>query len=153
MLPLLRLANPLVRGVLASPGRRVLDRALLVLDYRGRRTGRRFRIPVMYARDGDRVLVLAARPEAKQWWRTFRGGAPATLTIAGRTLRADGELLAGAEKHDALRTYLARFPRSGHALGAAADGRPEELHRAATRVAIVAFAPRARDRRADVEAA
>jgi hypothetical protein len=140
-LRLLRLANPFVRSVLRSPAHRMLSGSLMVLTYTGRRSGRRFAIPVMYALRDDDVVALASSPEAKQWWRTFETGAPATLRVAGRVVEAHGRLLAGPEAREALTTYLTRFPRAAGALGASAGAPDESLDDAAARVALVAFAP------------
>ena len=73
----LRLANPLVRVVLRSPVHRVLSGRLLVLSYRGHRSGRTFRIPLRYAETADGAFVaVAVRPDRKLWWRSFRAGTP-----------------------------------------------------------------------------
>jgi hypothetical protein len=54
------------------------------IEYIGRRTGRLIRLPVQYARDGDRLVVVAGAADTKRWWRNFTGaGQPATVTIAG----------------------------------------------------------------------
>ena len=67
-LRLLRLANPVVRGVLDSPAHRLLSGRLLVLEYRGRRSGRTFRIPLRYAETRDGSLVaIAVEPDRKHW--------------------------------------------------------------------------------------
>jgi F420H(2)-dependent quinone reductase len=111
-LRLLRLANPFVRAVLGSPAHRLLSGSLLVLEYRGPRSGRTFRIPLMYAREGEQVIALASNPRGKQWWRAFRHGAPASLTVARRTIEADGHLLAGPDARRAALRYAERFPRA-----------------------------------------
>jgi deazaflavin-dependent oxidoreductase (nitroreductase family) len=130
-LRLLRLANPFVRMVLDSPAHRLLSGSLLVLEYRGRRSGRTFRIPLMYARDGDRLIALASRPASKQWWRAFRERAPAAVTIEGQALEVEGRLLDGEEARSAARQYLERFPRTARVV--------DEPN---AEVALVAFAPR-----------
>jgi deazaflavin-dependent oxidoreductase (nitroreductase family) len=130
-LRLLRLANPVVRLVLRSPCHRILSGSLMLLTYRGARTGRSFTIPLRYARRGDAVLALAVAPRSKQWWRAFQSRAAATLAISGRVRAVDGRLLAGPEADEALGSYLARFPRSSWLLEAGAD-----------EIALVEFVPR-----------
>jgi len=44
--------------------------------------------------------VLAAMPERKQWWRTFRSGSPATLVIRGERRQVTGSLLCGAGRRE-----------------------------------------------------
>ena len=90
----------------------------------------------MYARDGDRLLVLAGRAEGKRWWRNFREPREIEALVAGKRRRGHGRLLAGEEREDALRAYLTRFPRGGRALGVHARSR-EELARTAEAAAVV----------------
>jgi hypothetical protein len=117
-LRLLRIANPIVRGVLGSPAHRLLSGGLVVLEYRGSRSGRRYRIPLQYAETaGGRIVALAVRPERKLWWRSFAEPAPAAVLIAGEERVVTGRLLDGQERREALRAYLARFPRAAGPLG------------------------------------
>ena len=116
-LRVLRIANPVVRGVLGSPLHRLLSGALVVLEYRGRRTGRRYRIPLQYAETArGTIVVLAVRPERKLWWRSFARPAPAVVLVAGEKRAMTGRLLDGEERREALVAYLARFPRAAGAL-------------------------------------
>jgi len=41
------------------------------LRYTGRRTGREYALPVQYARDGHRLVVVPQGAESKTWWRNF----------------------------------------------------------------------------------
>lgn len=113
LLRLLRCASPVVRVVLGSPAHDLLGSRLLVLEYRGRRSGRSFRIPLRYAEGSDGSLVaIAVRPERKLWWRSFAAPRPATLTLRGRTVEVRGALAKSAVREAAVSTYLARYPRS-----------------------------------------
>ena len=139
LLRLLRVANPAVRALLRSPAHRLLSGSLAVLEYEGRSTGMRHAIPVVYADDGTRVVALAAHPERKQWWRTFRQSAPATLVVRGERRAVQGRLLAGAERRAALRSYLAARPRTAGPLRA--RGAPTDGAHDAVPAAVVAFEP------------
>jgi hypothetical protein len=136
-LRVLRLGNPLVKGVLRSPAHRLLSGALVVLEYEGRRTHRRHAIPVQFAEEGAGVVAVAVRPGRKQWWRTFRRPAAATLLLRGERRAVEGRLLEGAERRDALRAYLARFPRARPALSLGEAAGDPDLDEAD--VAVVAF--------------
>jgi len=112
-----RFVNPLVRGVLRSPIHGLLSGSLLLLTYKGRRTGRRHSLPVMYAeRDGE-LVVFAGLPREKRWWRNFRGGAPLDVVLRGRRLEAHGEAI--LDDHDAIAAawtaYTAKFPKAAAA--------------------------------------
>jgi len=137
-LRLLRLANPVVRAVLGSPVHRLLSGALIVLAYRGHRSGRTFRIPLRYANmPGARIVALAVAPDRKLWWRSFSQPAPATLVVRGAERATGGRLLQGEERRAALRVYLARFPRAAGALGVSDAESDGALDAAAA--AVVAF--------------
>lgn len=112
-LRVLRLANPVVRVVLESRAHRLLSGRLLVLEYRGRRSGREHRIPLRYAEtSGGAVVAVAVRPERKRWWRTFLGGEDAALVLRGVRVAAHGVVTDGAERDEALGAYLEHYPRS-----------------------------------------
>jgi deazaflavin-dependent oxidoreductase (nitroreductase family) len=111
------LVNPVVSAVLRSPAHRVLSGSYLLLQYTGRRSGRRRELPVAYARDGERLLVVAGRPQGKRWWRNFRGPHAVEVIVAGERRPGRGRLLVGEAREQALRAYVERFPRGGRALG------------------------------------
>lgn len=77
--------NAPVAALAASPRwGGLVNRNIALLSYTGRRSGRRFDIPVAYRRTGDRVIIGVNLPEAKTWWRNFGGdGGPLTLRFDG----------------------------------------------------------------------
>ena len=111
-LRLLRVANPVVRAVLGSPAHRLLSGRLLVLDYRGQRTGRGYRIPLRYAETetGDLVAV-AVNPERKRWWRSFSEPSAATVLLRGASVDVVGALTSGDGRATVLARYDACNPR------------------------------------------
>jgi hypothetical protein len=78
--------NPLVAWILRSPLHPLLDGGLLMLGVTGRRTGRRYWIPVGYQHDGSTITVLVSKAPRKQWWRNYRTPGPADVLLRGRTL-------------------------------------------------------------------
>jgi hypothetical protein len=80
-----RAINPLVRWLMRSPLHRLASRRVALISYTGRRSGRRFTIPVGYEMAGLKVTITVASPERKVWWRSLTGsGAPVELVIRGR---------------------------------------------------------------------
>lgn len=80
--------NPLMRALLRTPfGARRVGRQLLLLVYTGRRSGRRYTIPVGYARAGDVVYLFTHSP----WWRNLAGGADVDVLVQGRWQRGRAE--------------------------------------------------------------
>jgi deazaflavin-dependent oxidoreductase (nitroreductase family) len=120
-LRVLRLANPLVRVVLGSRAHGLLSGRLVLLTYRGRRSGREFRVPLRYAEtDAGAVVAIAVGADRKQWWRAFRAAGPATLTLRGARIVALGRVAGGAVRETARRAYLDRYPGSARLTGDAA---------------------------------
>jgi hypothetical protein len=77
---LVKMGNPVVRMLLGSPLHRVLDDSFLVLHLTGRKTGRRYDIPVGYVdMEGRLAVVTVAR-----WRVNLRGGADVEVTLRGR---------------------------------------------------------------------
>ena len=75
-----RLLNALPALVLHSPAHRVLSGRYAVLEFTGRRTGRTYRTPIAYVRDGSRVLLSTDSP----WWRNLLEQPRVRLRIRGR---------------------------------------------------------------------
>lgn len=135
--------NILVGGVLRSPLHRVMSRSLMLLTFRGRRTGKEYTIPVGYARYGpDELVVLAGRPEGKTWWTNMRGSLPVRVRLGGRDLDGEAQLVKGEEALPRLTAYLEKLPRVARSLGIAPgpEGRfsREGLEALAGKVPVVA---------------
>ena len=111
-----------------------------MLEYEGRRTGKQYAIPVVYAVSGSRIVALAGNPERKQWWRAFREPAPATLVVRGERRALEGRLLGGEDRRGALRSYIERNPGTARTLGARTT--PTDLELDGVPAAVVAFEPR-----------
>src|ERR1700747_1395344 len=76
---LVKMGNPLVRMLLGSPLHGVLGDSFLVLHLAGRKTGRRYNIPVGYVDlEGRLAVVTVAR-----WRVNLRGGADVEVTRHG----------------------------------------------------------------------
>ena len=108
----LRLANPIVRATLSSPAHRPFSGVLLVLSYRGRRSGRAHSLPLQYAHSGNDLVVMAGTASQKGWWRNFREPARVTVTLAGKQMPWIAHVLTGHERDEARAAYSARFPRT-----------------------------------------
>jgi F420H(2)-dependent quinone reductase len=80
--------NPVVRVGLRSPLHRWLDDSVLMLHVIGRRTGRRYDIPVGFVDLGDRLVVVTQH----RWRGNLRGGGDVEVTRFGRRFRMHAEL-------------------------------------------------------------
>lgn len=139
----LRRLNPLIRALLGSPAHRLLSRDLLVLTYRGRRSGRPFALPLSYVTLGERVYLCTRN---SRWCGNFAVAAPVEVRLAGRRRAATAVVVPSRspEALDALRAFLTHNPRTGTLLydvRSGDDGRPVEsdLVREVTRSTVVAL--------------
>lgn len=117
-----RLVNPVVRWLLRSPLHRLLSGSLVLLSYQGRKTGRWYSLPCMYARDGQDLFIVPGQPDRKLWWRNLRQPTPVRLRLQGRDL--DGTATASSDPEAVaagLRRYLARYPKAARPLGVRLD--------------------------------
>ena len=83
-----RVGNLFVIGLLRSPLHRLASGSLLLITYRGRRSGRRFTIPVMYAEREETLTIFVGHSERKRWWQNLRLGAEVEVRLRVRRLRA-----------------------------------------------------------------
>ncbi len=122
------LINPLVCLILRSPFHRLFSDSIVLLTYRGRKSGKRYTLPVQYACVGDDFIIMPGAAANKTWWRNLRGGAPVHLRVGSCDLEATAEVLSGdadrAAIISALNSYWQRFPASArlHHVGRASDG-------------------------------
>ena len=126
----LRALNPVVGFLLRSPLHRLLSRDVLLLRYRGRRSGRAFRTPLSYV-EHDGALFCFTRSGASHWWRNLRGGAEIEIRIRGRVCPAVAVVLpSGSDTARVpLRRFLTRNPRTAvqlYGVPVAGDGSVDE---------------------------
>jgi deazaflavin-dependent oxidoreductase (nitroreductase family) len=137
---LLRRMNPLIRALLRSPLHGVLSRDLLVLTYRGAKSGLRRELPLSYV-EHDGRLYLCTRSSV--WPRNLRVHPDVELQLRGRAVAATAHLVdpESAEACDALRAFLTHNPRTGEILYDVRrdDARPreEDVVREAPRSVVV----------------
>ena len=86
---LLRAMNPLLRFMLRTPVMGSMRKAMMVLSFTGRKSGRRYSIPVSAHLISNELYALAGAP----WRLNFRGGAPVEVLYDGKTTTMRGELI------------------------------------------------------------
>ncbi len=90
-----RLYNPLVIWLLRSPVHGMFDKHTMVITLAGRKSGKRYRLPVSFIRDQDSLLVISQKD--RTWWKNLRNGARVTVLLQGRTLQAQAETFTDTE--------------------------------------------------------
>lgn len=138
---LLNVVNPVLRVALRTPLGSALTQ-LMVVSFTGRKTGRRFSVPVSaHHLDGDLYVILEAK-----WKHNFRGGALADVLHNGRTTRMHGELITEPNAvadivHRVATSYGAKKAQQMMGLkfrGAAVPSK-EEFAEAATQLGVAAI--------------
>ena len=84
-----RIVNVPMRAVLSLPFPTPLSRNLMLVSYTGRKTGRSYRQPLSYARDGEALLT----PGGGRWTLNMEGGRPGRIRLRGREVPARPELV------------------------------------------------------------
>ena len=96
-----------------AAGGRLGDRALLLLTTIGRRSGLPRTTPMMYVRDGDRVLVIASNAGAVRhpdWYRNLVANPTVTVEVDGETYPATATPLRGGEYEETFAGIAQRYP-------------------------------------------
>jgi len=126
------LANRIVRAVLRTPLLcRLAGRRLITLYVVGRKSGRRYTVPVAYTRHEGALLI--GTPFG--WGRNLRTGEPVALRLHGRHRIADVEVITDESGVVAAYGVMAADNHnfgSFNGIGLDSEGRPDhnDLHRA-----------------------
>ncbi len=124
---LYRLLNPVVRRVLGSPAHGLLGDGVMILTFYGRKSGKRYAVPVGYLLEGEDIVCLTGKSWSN-WWRNFAGGAPAVVRLRGRELDCRAEIVEDvAVLESRLGAFLRKYPGTARRYGVRLDkvGRPE----------------------------
>lgn len=102
-----------VTWVLRSPFADLLDRSVMLMVVRGRRSGAEYAFPVQYAQEDGTVWVFPAHHERKRWWRNLVTESPVTLYLQGHEVSARARAFSGQTApsvvEDGLGVYFNRF--------------------------------------------
>lgn len=88
---------------------------VLVLETIGRRSGKPRSTPVLYLRDGESLVVLAANAGAHKtpaWWLNLREAGEATVVIGRRHRRVRPRVVTGAERERLWGAFVEMYPQA-----------------------------------------
>jgi hypothetical protein len=106
---IMRTVNVPMRAVLSLPFPTPLSRNLMLISYTGRKTGKAYRQPVSYVRDGDDLLT----PGGGRWTLNLTGDRPVRLRLRGRDVPSRPELVTDPAQVEQLLTVIAeKNPRA-----------------------------------------
>jgi deazaflavin-dependent oxidoreductase (nitroreductase family) len=97
-------------------GGRWEGRDLLLLTTTGRKTGRDHTTPMVYTRDGDRLLVYASKggaPQHPDWFKNLVAHPRVTVEVGPERFEATATPLEGAERDRLFAEQAKRWPRFG----------------------------------------
>jgi deazaflavin-dependent oxidoreductase (nitroreductase family) len=140
-----KIANPIVSLTLRSPLHRLMSAAVMLITYQGRKSGKKYTLPVQFVQSDHIVYIIPGSPEQKTWWRNLRGGRPVRLLLGGEWLSGKAEVLEGAVQVEpvtkALALFLKRFPEAAKLhkvrINAAGDLDQDDLQMAAISTKVV----------------
>jgi hypothetical protein len=138
-----KFSNTFMSFVLHSPLHGIFSRGMMVLTYKGRKTGRQISVPIGYYVQPDGSLLTTSL-RSRTWWRNLRDGAPVALYIKGQLHKAYGEAFeAPLEVMKGLDDLFRQQPRLARYFGIqlGVDGLADtaSLHRVAKERVIVRF--------------
>lgn len=90
----MRVVNVPMRVVLGLPFATPLSGRLMLISFKGRRTGKTYRQPVSYVRQGSTLLT----PGGGKWTLNLRDDRPVWIRLAGRDVIARPELVSGVDE-------------------------------------------------------
>jgi hypothetical protein len=125
---LLGVVNPTVNRLLCSRLHGLMSDVLVILHFRGRRSGRVYDLPVGYASDGQRFYISTD----KRWCQNLRGGQRIEVTHRRQRMPAVADVIddpdAMAEAYRAMYTLGPRYATRLGNFGGFAFGLGGEVH-------------------------
>lgn len=125
--------NDFMAGVLRSPFHGVVSDGMMLITVTGRRTGKKYTIPVEYYREGDFLWVMTSRD--RTWWRNLKGGAQVDLLLQRKPVKGIAETELDEKVVEArMYEYLRHVPQAAKPMGIRVEsGKPnaEDIARTA----------------------
>jgi hypothetical protein len=131
-----KIVNPFMKALLRSPLHGFMSGSLVLLHFRGRKSGREFVTPLSYVREGGTVWLLSAH--STRWWMNLReDGTPVKLVIAGETRTGKAKLWDGDSEmlRDRVRRYITALPRDAKFYGIQLDENEKPVEESLSKVA------------------
>ncbi len=100
--------NKLMTFILRSPLHGLVSSKVMLITFKGRKSGRSYTTPVSYLQTDDNVTVFTHA----RWWKNCLGGRPVTMRIRGKDVAGTAEPV--AEDKDAIAEALAEHLRHNH---------------------------------------
>jgi deazaflavin-dependent oxidoreductase (nitroreductase family) len=90
--------NPIIAPILRSPLHWLLSTGLMLITVTGRKTGRRYTIPVGYHEAPDAIIVMVGEAPTKKWWRNYLDAGPIEVELRGQRRLGRAQVLPPTSK-------------------------------------------------------
>ena len=125
--------NDFMSWVLRSPFHAMLSNNMMLITVHGRKTGKKYTLPVSYYQQDGCLWVLSNR--SRTWWRNVQGGADVSLLLRRQPVSAfaEAELETRAVER-LLCEYLRYIPQSARSMGIRMENEapnPQDIERTA----------------------
>ena len=103
-----KILNPIMKAILRSPFHGMISSRIMIITFRGRRSGKEYSTPVSYYRDDGQVICTTN----STWWKNIGDGSEVTLRISGKDVRGQAVAIADdlERKSELLYKLLAAVP-------------------------------------------
>ncbi|MCL4562131.1 MAG: nitroreductase/quinone reductase family protein [Chloroflexi bacterium] len=131
--------NSMMKFMLRSPLHGLVSKSILLITFKGRRSGKSFTTPVSYSQHDGQVTIFTHAG----WWKNLDGHAPVELRLQGRDVQAMATPVAVDKQAVAagLIEHLRKVPSDARYYGVAFDDRknpqPEDVEKASQSVVMI----------------
>ena len=101
--PVRILANAIATTILRSPWHRMRSDRLLLLTFRGRKSGKEFTTPMRYVQDGETLRLLVV---GSPWWKNLVGEATVQVLLRGEMRTGTAEVLPEEDGEVVVKVHL-----------------------------------------------
>lgn len=132
------MVNRMMKFILRSPLHDMVSPSILLITFRGRKSGEMHTTPVSYSQTGDQVRIFTHA----RWWKNLRGGAPVTLRLRGQDVEGLAQAVEDPRLFEAeLLAHLRQVPSDARWYGVTLDSqgnpKPEDVTKAAQTVVMI----------------
>lgn len=134
----IRKVNRVMRPLLRSPLHRLVSKNLMLLTFKGRKTGKQYTLPLSYVQAGNTLWLGTQTP----WYKNLRGGMPVSVRVRGKEVAGTANVIDDEEgMREGYRNILTLYPGYSRfvevTLGEDGQPRHEEVARARQRGYVV----------------
>ncbi len=140
---LYKMINPPVKALLKSPFHSLMSNNTLLLEVRGRKSGKALSTPISYHIKDGAAYCFTNKQYA--WWRNLSNGQMAAVTIKGQTyqcaphLELEDQSTKAAELHDFLKAVPRDAPHAGVSLDSNGTPNPEDIQKVVSGLVLLKF--------------